>query len=116
MTIYVVEMRLTQGKTLANTDHDAASNKNTDVSSRSKSLHEGCDNDEGSASSHSDTSSSVISERTTHEETSNDSANGIRGVDGANDIRTRVVEVRNPMLRILQSVEDGCIVTVQDHA
>jgi len=53
---------------------------------------------------------------TYHEETGDDSADCIRCVDSSNDVGSRMVVVGNPMLGVLESVENGSIVAVEHHA
>ena len=55
-------------------------------------------------------------EVTYHEEAGYNSTDCIRRVDCSNNVGSRMVVVGNPMLRVLESVEDGSIVTVEHHA
>jgi hypothetical protein len=56
------------------------------------------------------------SEGTYYEEASYHSANCVCSVDSTNDVRTRMVEVGDPMLRVLEGIEYRRIIAVQDHA
>jgi hypothetical protein len=72
---------LTQSKTLANTNDHTTSDEDADVSTRRKRLHECCDNDKSSSNGHSNTTPSIISKGTSHEETGYNSTDCIAGID-----------------------------------
>lgn len=91
---------------MTKTDDDTTGDKDTDVSTRRKRLHEGSDDDKNRSGGHADATSSVISEWSTEEETSHDSSNGVSRVDRSDGIGIGVVEVGDPVLRTLDSVED----------
>ncbi len=99
-------LELTQCKTLAQTDDDTTSNEDTNVATGRERLHEGSDDDENGASGHADAATSIIGERSTHEETSHDRSNGVGSVDGTNGVGIGVVEVADPVLGALDGVED----------
>jgi hypothetical protein len=91
---------------LTQTNDDTTSNEDTDVSTGRKCLHEGSDDDENGSSGHANAAPSKISQRTTQEETSYDSSDGVCSVDGANGVGIGMVEVLDPVLRSLDGVED----------
>lgn len=101
---------------MTNTDEDTTSNEDTNLTTGRKCLHKGCNHDTDGSRSHTNTATSEISEGTSHKETSNDSTDGVGSVDRSDDIGTRVVVVGNPVLRVLESVEDGSIITIEHHA
>lgn len=111
----MIGVLLTQSKTLTNTNDDTSSDKDSNVATRRKRLHECGHDDESSTNSHTDATSRKVSKRASHEKSGDDSSDGVRSVDSSDDVWARVVEVRNPMFRILERIEHRRIVAVQNH-
>jgi hypothetical protein len=78
---------LTQSKTLAQTDHDTATNKASNIPSRREHLDESCNNHEDASSSHTDSAPEVISDRSSKEEPCHDSTDSVSSIDCSNCLR-----------------------------
>lgn len=73
-----------KSQTLTDTDDDTTTDEGAKVAARSESLNQGCDDDHNGTGSHTDTTTGVVSKRSTHEPPSHDGTDGVGGIDGTN--------------------------------
>lgn len=93
-----MKTKLTQCKTLTQTNNHTACNKASNVSTGAESLHQCSNDDEQRASSHADSTSRKIGERATQKESCHDSTYGVGCVDGPDNVGAGFVEVGIPVL------------------
>jgi hypothetical protein len=74
---------LTQRNTLTNTNKNTTSDKARKVVAGGKCLQECSNNNQDTTRSHSDLTAGIVGYGTTAEETSEDSTDGIRSIDGS---------------------------------